>query len=50
MSQVAASKGSWFLKALGIITVVGILIAVGRIVMKVFTEDEGSEPDAHNGV
>lgn len=50
MSQVATNKSSWFLKALGIITVVGILIAVGRIVMKVFTEDEGGEADAPTGV
>lgn len=50
MSQVAENKGSWFLKALGIVTVIGILIAVGRIVMKVFTEGEGTEPDAPNGV
>lgn len=50
MSQIAEHKGSWFLKALGIITVVGILIAVGRIVLKVFTEEEGAEPDAPNGV
>lgn len=50
MSQVAANKGSWFLKTLGIITVVGILIAVGRIVMKVFSEDEGGEPDLPSGV
>lgn len=50
MSQVVASKGSWFLKTLGIITVVGVLIAVGRIVMKVFNEDEGGEPDAPHGV
>lgn len=50
MSQVAASKGSWFLKTLGIITVIGILIAVGRIVLKVFTEDEGAEPEAPSGV
>lgn len=50
MSQVASSKGSWFLKTLGFITVVGILIAVGRIVMKVFTENEGDEPEAPSGV
>lgn len=50
MSQVVASKGSWFLKALGFITVVGVILAVGRIVMKVFNEEEGGEPDAPNGV
>ena len=50
MSQVVASKGSWLLKALGIITLVGVVIAVGRIVMKVFNEDEGGDPDASNGV
>lgn len=50
MSQVIANRSSWFLKALGIITVVGILIAVGRIVMKVFTEDDGVEPDAPTGI
>lgn len=50
MSQSVEEKGSWFLKALGLITVVGILIAVGRIVMKVFNEEEGGEPDAPTGV
>ena len=45
MSQAVEDKGSWFLKTLGLITVVGILIAVGRIVMKVLNEDEGGEPD-----
>ncbi len=50
MSQVDASKGSWFLKTLGIITVVGILIAVSRIVLKVFSEGDSGEPDAPQGV
>lgn len=50
MSQIMENKGSWFLKALGFITVVGILIAVGRIVLKVLNEDEGSEPEAPQGV
>jgi hypothetical protein len=50
MSQAVEEKGSWFLKTLGLITVVGILIAVGRIVMKVLNEEEGGEPDAPTGV
>jgi len=50
MSQAAEDKGSWFLKTLGLITVVGILIAVGRIVMKVLNEEESGEPDAPTGV
>jgi hypothetical protein len=50
MSQAVDSKGSWFLKALGLVAVIGILVAVGSIVMKVFTEQEGSEPDAPTGV
>ena len=50
MSQAVEEKGSWFLKALGLITVVGILIAVGRIVMKVLNEEEGGELDAPTGV
>ncbi len=48
MSQ--ENKGGWFLKALGMVTVVGILIAVGRIVLRVFSEEEGPGPGADQGV
>lgn len=48
MSTATANKGSWFLKALGIVTLIGVLIAVGRIVMKVFNEEV--EPGDEHGV
>jgi hypothetical protein len=48
MSTAAANKGSWFLKALGIVTLIGVLIAIGRIVMKVFNEE--LEPEDEHGV
>ncbi len=42
-------KGSKFLKLLGMIAVVGLLIAVGRIVLRVFTEKSGTG-ETHEGV
>lgn len=50
MSQIAASKGSKLVKALGIITLFGVIIAVGRIVLKVFNEKKGEPEDDHTGV
>ncbi|MDQ3001811.1 MAG: hypothetical protein M3Y08_11195 [Fibrobacterota bacterium] len=50
MSQIAASKGSKLIKTLGIITLIGVIIAVGRIVLKVFNEKNGKPEDDHNGV
>ena len=45
MSIGNAKKGSWFLKILGIVTLVGIVIAIGRMVMKVLGEEDGGESD-----
>jgi hypothetical protein len=50
MSELAASKGSKIIKALGVITLVSVIIAVGRIVLKVFTEKEAGSEDNHAGV
>lgn len=48
--SVAESKGSWIFKALAFAAFVGVLIAVGTIVLKVFTEEDGTGPDAPTGV
>ena len=50
MSQLAANKGSKIIKALGVITLIGVLIAVARIVMRVFNEKNAEPDDGHNGV
>jgi hypothetical protein len=50
MSQSASSKGSRIVKVLGIVTLIGVLIAVGRIVLRVFKEKSGEAEDAHDGV
>jgi len=50
MSDAVANKGSRVLKALGIITVIGVLVAVGRIVLKVFREENAEGADAPDGV
>ena len=50
MSQLAASKGSRIIKVVGIVTLIGVIIAVGRIVFRVFNEKTGEPEDAHNGV
>lgn len=49
MSQLAASKGSRVIKILGIVTLIGVLIAVGRIVLRVFNEKSGDQ-DENAGV
>jgi hypothetical protein len=49
MSQLVANKGSKIIKTLGFITLIGVFIAVGRIVFKVFNE-KNAEPDEHTGV
>ena len=46
---IGSRKGKGWIKVLGIITVVGILIAVARIVMRVFRE-KPSESDEIHGV
>jgi hypothetical protein len=49
MSQLVANKGSKIIKTLGFITLIGVVIAVARIVFKVFNE-KNAEPDEHAGV
>ncbi|HKP94574.1 MAG TPA: hypothetical protein VJ385_02345 [Fibrobacteria bacterium] len=49
MSQLAF-KGSRIIKALGIITLIGVLIAVGRIVLRVFNEKDAEPDDGQHGV
>lgn len=48
MSQSAA--GSRILKVLGIVTLIGVIVAVGRIVLRVFKEKSGETEDAHDGI
>jgi hypothetical protein len=50
MSQLSASKGSRIIKVLGIVTLIGVLIAVGRIVLRVFNEKAGEPEDDPQGV
>lgn len=50
MSELAAKKGSRAVKILGIITLIGILVAVGRIVLRVFNEKRSEPEDGHNGI
>jgi hypothetical protein len=50
MSDLAAKKGSRAVKILGIITLLGILVAVGRIVVRVFNEKRSEPEDGHNGI
>ncbi|MDB5047736.1 MAG: hypothetical protein JWO30_807 [Fibrobacteres bacterium] len=50
MSQLAANKGSKIIKALGVITLIGVIIAVGRIVLKVFNEKNAEPDDSQAGV
>jgi hypothetical protein len=50
MSQSAASNGSRIIKVLGIVTLIGVIVAVGRIVLRVFKEKSGEPDDAHDGI
>lgn len=50
MSESAAKKGSRVVKILGIITFIGIVVAVGRIVLRVFNEKPADPEDGHNGI
>ncbi len=50
MSQLVANKGSKIIKALGLITLIGVIIAVGRIVLRVFNEKKSEPEDGHNGI
>jgi len=42
-----APKGFNWLKLLGILAIVGVIIAVGRIVLRVFREKRETEADTH---
>ena len=50
MSVLAAKKGSKVVKILGVITLIGIIVAVGRIVLRVFNEKSSEPEDGHNGI
>ncbi len=51
MSEVAVNnKGSKFLKTLGIVAVIAALIAVARIVFRVFNEKKAEPDDGHHGI
>ena len=50
MSQLAANKGSKIIKTLGILTLIGVILAVGRIVLRVFNEKKTEPDDSHNGI
>jgi hypothetical protein len=50
MSESQARKGSRVLKVLGVVTLIGVLIAVGRIVLRVFNEKSAAPEDGHDGV
>ena len=50
MSQLAVNKGSKVIKVLGFITLIGVIIAVGRIVLRVFNEKNADSDESHNGV
>jgi hypothetical protein len=42
-----APKGTSWIKIVGIVTFIGVLIAVGRIVLRVFKEKPESDTDSH---
>jgi hypothetical protein len=42
-----ASKGTNWIKIAGIVTLIGILIAVGRIVLRVFREKPDTDGEHH---
>lgn len=50
MSEFAAKKGSSAIKILGIITLIGLIVAVARIVLRVFNEKPSEPEDGHNGI
>lgn len=45
-----SQKGSRLVKILGALALIGIFLAVGRIVLRVFLEDEAEPEDSHNGI
>jgi hypothetical protein len=53
MVESVAQKKSGFktlIKVIGIITFIGVLVAVARIVIRVFREERTDSPDSHSGV
>jgi hypothetical protein len=50
MSESQARSGSRILKVVGIVTLIGVLVAVGRIVLRVFNEKSGAPDGDHDGV
>ena len=46
-NELKPRKGKGWIKIIGIITLVGILIAVGRIVLRVFREKPVDADEAH---
>ena len=50
MSEFASKKGSRAIKILGLLAFIGILVAVGRIVLRVFNEKPAEPEDGHNGI
>jgi hypothetical protein len=50
MSESQARNGSRILKVVGIVTLIGVIVAVGRIVLRVFNEKSGAPEDDHGGV
>lgn len=48
MSETFGSKGIRFLKVLGLVAFIGALVAVGRILFRVFNEESaGSDSESH---
>ena len=45
-----SKKGSRLIKILGVITLIGILVAVGRIVLGVFLEAKAEPEDTDSGI
>ena len=50
MSQSSESKGFSIVKMLGIVALIGVLVAVVRIVLRVFNEKPAEPEDAHDGI
>lgn len=50
MSKLTAKNGSRAIKILGILAFIGVLVAVGRIVLRVFNEKPAEPEDGHNGI
>ena len=50
MSESQSRSGSRILKIVGIVTLVGVLVAVGRIVLRVFNEKSDGAENDHDGI